>query len=342
MPSKRLIIPIFIPHEACPYRCVYCDQNNIAGVRERADREWVEQTIETYLNSMKPGSFAIREAAFYGGTFTGMAESRQRFLLSLVQPWIESGDIQSIRLSTHPDFISREGLDLLEPFSVKTIELGIQSTDASVLEQSGRGGSLAGFRRAVDLIRRKGFRLGLQLMAGLPGDTAEKFLQSVEDTIEFKPDFVRIYPALVIKDTALHTMHREGRYKPWGLEETIQNCKQALVRFKKNGIPVIRLGLPSEPLLIENIVDGPHHPALKYLVECRIYLDKMAELLSALSEVPSRAVFEVPSREISIYTGHKKENITQLKRRFDLKELRLNPREHLGDIQWAGASSMCV
>ncbi len=337
VPSKRLIVPIFIPHEACPYRCVYCDQNNIAGIRERADKERVEQTIQAYLNSMKPGSFTIQEAAFYGGTFTGMAESRQRFLLSLVQPWIKSGDIHSIRLSTHPDFINREGLDLLEEFSVKTIELGIQSTDETVLKRSGRDGSLSGFRRAVSLIREKGFHLGLQLMAGLPGDTAETFLRSVEDTIGFAPDFVRIYPTLVIKDTALHTMYKEGRYKPWELEETIQNCKQALVRFKASGISVIRLGLPSEPLLVENIVAGPYHPALKYLVECRICLDKMAGLLSRFSTIPLRAVFDVPSREISIYTGHKKENINQLRRRFDLKELRLNPRDHLSDIQWAGA-----
>ena len=210
-----MIVPIFIPHQGCPYRCVFCNQNEISGAEREEDQARLNSAFNTYLKSQPLENLPpIREAAFYGGTFTALPVQRQEFLLSSVQVWVEQGYIQSLRLSTHPGAVNRPVLALLDQYSVETIELGVQSTDPEVLRRSGRGDTPESLERSVHLIRSKGYQLGLQLMLGLPGDSEEIFQQSVGDTLRFKPDFVRIYPALVVRGTALHEMYNRGDYTP--------------------------------------------------------------------------------------------------------------------------------
>ena len=330
MSRQRMIVPIFIPHQGCPYRCVFCNQNEISGAEREGDRERLDNAFNTYLKS-KPLSKLppIREAAFYGGTFTALPEQRQEFLLSAVQSWVDQGFIQSLRLSTHPGAVDEEALARLNNYSVKVIELGVQSTDPDVLSQSGRGDTPESLNRSILLIRNRGYQLGLQLMLGLPGDSEEKFQQSVSDVLRFRPDFVRIYPALVVRGTTLFEMYEKGKYIPWSLDRAINSLKTAVKRFERAGISVIRLGLHPEPSLLANFVDGPYHPALRYLVESRICFDILSDLLSQEPVLPDRVTFNVPLRKISNYTGHRKENILMLKKKFALKDLVLKQTSNL-------------
>ena len=322
MPRQRMIVPIFIPHQGCPYRCVFCNQNEISGVEKEEDQARLDSAFNTYLKSRPLEELPpIREAAFYGGTFTALPVPRQEFLLSSVQGWVNQGYIQSLRLSTHPGAVDAGALALLGKYSVKTIELGVQSTNPEVLRQSGRGDTPESLERSIHLIRSKGYQLGLQLMLGLPGDSEEIFEQSVSDTLQFQPDFVRIYPALVVRETALFEMYKTGEYVPWSLDRTVNALKRAVKRFEGAGIPVIRLGLHPEPSLLANIVAGPHHPALRSLVDSRICFDTLSDLLSREDILPDRVTFKVPLRKISNYTGHRKENILMLKEKFAIKEL---------------------
>jgi histone acetyltransferase (RNA polymerase elongator complex component) len=322
MSRQRMIVPIFIPHQGCPYRCVFCNQNEISGAEREEDQARLDNAFSTYLQSRPLAELpAIREAAFYGGTFTALPVQRQEFLLSSVQCWVDRGYIQSLRLSTHPGAVDAGALALLDNYSVKTIELGVQSTDPEVLRRSGRGDTPESLSQSVHLIRDKGYRLGLQLMLGLPGDSEDIFHQSVSDTLQFKPDFVRIYPALVVRGTALYEMYQKGEYVPWSLERAVNALKGAVKRFEEAGISVIRLGLHPEPSLLAYIVDGPHHPALRSLVESRICFDTLSDLLSRQAVLPERVTFRVPLRKVSNYTGHRKENVLMLKEKFAIKEL---------------------
>ena len=322
MPRERMVVPIFIPHQGCPYRCVFCNQNEISGAEKNGDQEQLSYAFDTYLQSQSLEKLPpVREAAFYGGTFTALPFRRQEFLLSSVQTWVDQGYIHSLRLSTHPGAVDDEALNLLERYSVKTIELGVQSTDPEVLKYSGREDTLEFLEQSVHLIRTRGYQLGLQLMLGLPGDSEEKFQQSITEVLRLKPDFVRIYPALVIRETALHRMYINGEYYPWSLERTVSALKIAFKRLEAAEIPVIRLGLHPEESMLENLVDGPYHPALRDLVESRRCFDTLSELLSQEANLPDRIIFKVPMRKISNYTGHRKENISMLKKKFGIKEL---------------------
>ncbi|MBI4388586.1 MAG: radical SAM protein [Nitrospinae bacterium] len=328
MTRERLIVPIFIPHEGCPYRCVFCNQRDITGVRAKADREAVEQTLHAYLRTGAPLP-AHREAAFYGGSFTGLPQARQEFLLSLAQPWIDSGELHAVRLSTHPLFIDDEKLDLLKRYRVETVELGIQSTDPEVLELSGRPCSLNEIQVAAESIKRKGFNLGLQLMPGLPGDNEETFRKSADDVARMRPRFVRLYPTLVIRGTALHRMYLEKKFVPWDLEVMVERLKYAVLKFNGAGIRIARVGLPPDPSLLENLVAGPFHPALRYLVESRICLDWMAAQLRARAGGAASAIFKVPSKYVSHYTGHRRENVGKLKAMFRLEDVKFVADESL-------------
>ena len=329
-----MILPVFIPHLGCPYRCVFCNQTDITGNQGRADEKKLQETLATYLGDKPLDQLPPnREVAFYGGSFTGLPAERQESLLKQVKPWVKRGLVNAIRLSTHPLFIDSERLALLKKFNVSTIELGIQSTDPNVLELSGRPCSWGTVKMAVDLIKKNGFRLGLQLMPGLPGDTDQTFAISVGDVLSLEPDFVRLYPTLVVRHTELFQMYQEGKYTPWSLPRTVENLKIAVKKFRAKNIPVIRLGLHPDPSLLENYVDGPYHPSLRYLVDCKIGLDEMIDKIRELKELNGQVKFKVPSNRISVYIGHKRENIQKLKTMFLLKDVILQPEKNCDRLQ---------
>jgi histone acetyltransferase (RNA polymerase elongator complex component) len=320
--KKHLIVPIFVSHEGCPYRCSFCNQSKITGTNQKADREMIRETLRSHLESLdKDGLPEIRELAFFGGSFTGIPSERQEYLLSSVQPWILSGQIQSIRISTHALFIDQTRLVMLDKYSVKTVELGIQSTDSDVLRLAGRECPFDVVQSAVAAIRKRELRLGLQLMPGLPGDSERKFQKSVDDVINLGPDFVRIYPTLIIKNTGLYEMYQQGAFTPWSLERMLETVKGAVVKFENAGIPVIRIGLHPDQSLLENYVAGPFHPSFRYLVDSLIARDQMINMLQNLKQIPLSVTFRVPSKRISNFLGHKRENLSVIKNIFGLKSI---------------------
>lgn len=319
---NQLIIPIFIPHEGCPYRCAFCNQSKITGVNQQSDEVIVNQTIQSYLDVFSSENLPEkREVAFYGGSFTGLPEERQKRLLHAVQSSIQSGDVHSIRVSTHSLLINPRAISLLKENNVKTVELGIQSTNDEVLQAVGRPCDYATVQLAVATIRKYKMRLGLQLMPGLPNDDEAIFMKSVRDVIGLKPDFVRIYPTLVIKNTQLYEMYQLGEYLPWKLNRMVRLTKEALLTFQSENIPVIRVGLHSDPSMLENLVDGPYHPAFRYLVDSLIAREKMFDLIDQLQRVPKTLTFKVPSRQVSLYLGHKKDNIQAIKNSYDVSNI---------------------
>ena len=319
---SQLVIPIFIPHEGCPYRCAFCNQSKITGAHERSDQEMVQETIKIYLDALDSNNLPDkREVAFYGGSFTGLAIERQTNLIDAVIPWIISGHIESIRISTHSLLVDDINISFLKDNFVQIVELGIQSTNNDVLNAVGRPCGLATVKDAVKSIRKRNLSLGLQLMPGLPKDDETTFLQSVEDVISLRPDFVRIYPTLVIKNTALFKMYSRGEYLPWSLDRMLQLVKAAMIEFEKAEIPVIRVGLHSDPSMLENLVDGPYHPSFRYLVDSLIAMDKMVSMIEQLKNIPPELTFIVPSNKVSLYLGHKKSNIHKIKKIFGINNI---------------------
>ncbi|MBI5642380.1 MAG: radical SAM protein [Deltaproteobacteria bacterium] len=263
--KKQLIIPIFIPFGGCPHKCAFCDQEGITGNISLPGLTDVTATIEAYLSTWKGAG--LKEVAFYGGSFTGLPLATQKSYLEAAYWYVLSGEIDSLRVSTRPDYIGQEVVALLKEFKVATVELGVQSMSDEVLALSVRGHSSRETVKAVGILKEAGIKTGLQFMPGLPGDTTETVISTTESIIGLKPAFVRIYPALVLKNTALHRMYLNNEYRPWPLDEMVSVCRKAVQLFKDAGIPVIRIGLQPTAELEKNIAAGPYHPSFRQLVE---------------------------------------------------------------------------
>jgi len=308
-----MIIPFFIPHDGCPHQCVFCDQKRITGRAAAPDPASLPGTIREHFASQKRDSGAEpgpAEVAFYGGTFTSLAVGVLRSYLEQVRPFIATGAVRSIRVSTRPDAIDADILTLLAKYHVATVELGAQSMDDEVLRRSGRGHIADQTREAVRLLKEHGFRVGIQLMPGLPADTPATFHRTVGEVIGLGPDLVRIYPALVLSGTPLERLYRDGQYRPLSLDDAVTLCADAAERFRHAGIEVARMGLQSAEELERTgtIVAGPWHPAFGQLVASQIYLGRMRTLLAERND----ADLLVHPDDLSTALGQHRANIDAL------------------------------
>ncbi len=321
MKQRPLIIPVFIPQEGCPHRCVYCDQATISGATQSS---WspglVREHVQGYLGSSDRYPVQV---AYYGGSFTLISEARQRLLLEPVQEFLNQGQVHSLRLSTRPDAIEVKNLRFLNFMGVKTIELGVQTLSDRVLAASARGHSSRQVREATLELKQHGFEVGMQLMPGLPGDCRETFSQTVEKSIALRPDFVRLYPTIVLSNTPLERLYFRGRYRPLSLNEAVEWCKEAKQRFARAAIPVIRTGLQPTTSLEQpgRIVGGPYHPAFGQLVQSAIWNEQISPALEkARSQSPRLAIY-ASSHHLADIRGHRNENINRWLTELDLISL---------------------
>jgi histone acetyltransferase (RNA polymerase elongator complex component) len=307
--KKHYTIPFFIPHEGCPFTCIFCSQKKISGVDAGPDPLEIPGTISAYLKTIPKGSSDI-EVAFFGGSFTGLPVKKQVAYLKSVQPFILDGSISGIRLSTRPDYISQDILDILKKYNVRVVELGVQSLSDEVLNAAKRGHSAFDVKKASELIIKNGFTLGHQIMSGLPSSTLAKELKTARMSVFMKAAQVRIYPVLVIKGTALARMWKNGAYKPLSEKEAIKRCAKLVDIFKNSGVRVLRCGLhPSDGLLSgHDILEGPFHEAFGQKVDtyrCGAILRSWLKNEKRLSQV--RHILFNPQDAGSVI-GHGREN----------------------------------
>lgn len=330
MTARQCIIPIFIPHLGCPHDCVFCNQKRISGSLSPAGPEDVKAAIEKGLAICRQPP----QAAFYGGSFTAIPEREQISLLEAAYPYLQAGKLSGLRLSTRPDAIDGETLDRLGRYGVSTIELGAQSMVDRVLEQSGRGHRSEDTAKASSMIKERGFKLILQMMTGLPGSSMELDLETARRIIALRPDGVRIYPTVIIRDTALCDLWRAGKYPEHTVEDAVRVCAEILPLFEGGNIPVIRLGLnPTDDLSGGDAVGGAYHPALGELVKSRVMLNRARELLSA-AEKGREATLAVSRLCVSQMVGQHRCNVLALRAEFGFERVRVVESDlPLGEIE---------
>ncbi|WBW94804.1 elongator complex protein 3 [Oceanirhabdus sp. W0125-5] len=288
MSKSYYIIPVFVPHEGCPHDCAFCNQHSITGNREEISTSKIRMMIEEYLQSIntKKDKEAVVEISFFGGTFTGIDIKKQKMLLNIAKEYKSKGKIKYIRLSTRPDYINDEILKNLKDYDVDIIELGAQSFDDEVLKAANRGHTAEDIEKASRLIKEYGFTLGIQLMLGLPKADFHRDFYSAKKAVEVKPDFTRLYPALVIKNTEMESMYETGEYTPYTIEECIEITKKIFAFFEVNDIKVIRIGLQptTEISSGSDLVSGPFHPAIRELIEGSLINDMISSSIIDLKE----------------------------------------------------------
>lgn len=321
--KKQYIIPIFVPHLGCPNDCIFCNQKSISGQKKNMTKEEVKKIIDNYLESIKKEDAGI-EIAFYGGSFTAIEPKLQEELLETAYEYVKNRKVESIRVSTRPDAINKEILKRLKKYKVKTIELGVQSANDYILKKANRGHTFADVKKASKMIRWNGFKLGHQMMVGLPESTRSDEINTAKALIKLKPKMVRIYPVLVVKNTELEKEYQEGKYEPLPLVQAVEICKELVRMFADKNIDIIRVGLQNTEEIAQpgskesEVVAGPYHPAFRQLVESAMWYDAIVGKIKKLNVKVKEVEVTVNPIDANNVIGHKKENVLKLKDTYDV------------------------
>ena len=303
------ILPIFIPHLGCPFNCVYCDQHLITKTIQINPKE-IANRIEIFCQ--KNAAIRDKEIAFFRGTFTNLPIEKQKELFDLTKPFLSQ--IFGIRISTRPDFIDDNILKLSKENKVKVIELGIQSFSDDVLSASKRGYNAKTAISACNSIKKHNFKLGIQLMPGLPDFSEKSIIETVKITIRIQPDFVRIYPTIVLKKTVLEKWYKEQKYFPLTIEKAVEIVSEMKLKFEKNKINIIKIGLHSD-IDINSIVAGPYHPSIGEIVSSNILLKKIIE------EYNKSSTLIISAKDVSLFKGLNSRMLSKLKEKLKLDKI---------------------
>lgn len=304
-----LVIPVFIPHRGCPHHCLFCNQEKISGCGHAAHPPDIAGTIAQWLERSSQKTRV--QVAFYGGSFTCLPIDEQMAMLAEVQPFIVAGRVDCIRLSTRPDCISPDICRLLRDFRVGVVELGVQSLSDAVLAENLRGHSAGQCHEAFAQLKASGLEVGLQLMPGLPGETARSFLRGIDEVVRLGPDFVRLYPVLVVKSSGLEQRFLEKSYQPLSLNRAVALTARAYEKLQAAGIKVVRMGLQPSESLDRNFIAGPYHPAFGELVMSRLWLKRIREQLLHL-QPGEKLCLRISPRDHGAVVGMKRANIRRL------------------------------
>ena len=303
-------ISVFVPHKGCPNDCSFCNQRTISGQTVPATPEDVRKAVEIAIEyNVNPKN---TEIAFFGGSFTAIEREYMCSLLTAAKCFLDSHNFKGIRVSTRPDCIDESILETLKNYGVTAIELGAQSMDDNVLAANHRGHTADDVRRASKLIKEHGFELGLQMMTGLYKSDFQKDLYTANEIIKLKPDTVRVYPTVVLKNTHLGYLQEISEYKAPTAEESAPFCAELLQLFESNNIKVIKLGLHSSENVESDMVGGAYHPAFRELCEGHIYLERILEKLDGKEKNCEYTIF-VNEKALSKAKGQQKRNEKALK-----------------------------
>jgi histone acetyltransferase (RNA polymerase elongator complex component) len=310
-----IIYPIFIPNKGCPFKCVFCDQQQFDSVSE-VPLEQLERQVAQFCQKHDN---EVKQIAFFGGTFTGLHFSEKEKYTKLVTPFLD--EKTSIRVSTRPDMVSLEELDWCKNNGIKTIELGIQDFSDTVLQNSKRGYTSQIAIDACLRVKQAGFELGVQLMPGLPAASNATVEYNIDCLIKILPNYLRIYPLIILDKTSLWQDYEAGLVKPLSLDEAIAVSLQLSDAAEKHGIEVIKIGIPSLGTNVK--YHGPYHPAFGELVKAQRLINKIAEIYKPASTV------HIAKQDLSLLTGHHSYGLKKLLNRLDLCSIKIKLDESL-------------
>lgn len=331
---KHKNIPFFIPHSGCKNNCVFCSQTKITGfslpdgdiIAEARRLKSVVDEALCYLGD------AEAQIGFFGGSFTGIEPRRMLLLLDTAYEYVKNKKVSGIRLSTRPDYIDEDILALLKARGVTDIELGLQSTDENVLAAAGRGHGREICFKSAKLITDYGFRLGGQMMIGLPLSDEEKEIQTAKDIVAMGASCARIYPTVVFAGTELYEMTLSGVYKPISNDVAVRRSAECLRIFKNADVDMLRIGLHASAELAAAPY-GANHPAMGEMVYAYLTYCDICEKIGSADTCGKILKIFAPPKTVSSVAGLRAENKKKLKDRYGFKAIKIYKSESISDIK---------
>jgi len=293
-----MVVPIFLPHSGCGQRCIYCHQGYITdiGVGD----------LKTRIDSALKGRREACEVGLFGGNIFGIEPASLEGLFSLFAE--HRNVISGFRLSTKPVPLVDETIDILKRNGVDLIELGIPTFNDAILAAVNRDHTAQDLYCAYERLGGEGFRLALQFMVGLPGETMSDIERTVEDMVRLRPEYIRIYPLVILRNTPLYGLYERGDFKPISFDDALERACFIYVNALRHDIDVANVGLTDNEMVSGMVAGGFYHPAYGLLVQSRIFRGALETALGKLT-CPKEVTVTLHKNDIPLLVGHRRENL---------------------------------
>jgi len=296
--GKMRIIPIFLPHSGCKTMCSFCNEYSATGIVKKPDKSEIKEIVLEYRSYFKNKDYV--ELGFYGGTFTGNENATLKIYLDIAMELFRENLIHGIRFSTSPNEITDEKIKIIKEYPVKMIEIGVESFDEKVLKEAKRPHGVKDVYNSIDLIKKEKIPFGIHLMTDLPYSDYNKDLRSVIETVNLKPNVVRIHPTVVLKGSQLEKDYRENKYNPKSVDETVSDLWKFYVLINAKNIKISRIGICLYGEQKKSVVAGPYHESLGDIVKSIVYLNILEKIYL------EKGRLKIPFSQKNIFTGYKK------------------------------------
>lgn len=174
-----------------------------------------------------------------------------------------------ITFETKPDWCKEEQADRMLRLGGTKVEIGVQTTYDQINRDMHRGHGVQASKNANKCLRDSGFKIGYHMMPGQPGMTQEMNLNDFErifNDSDWKPDYLKIYPTLVVKGTRVYDMWKRGDFDPLSNEEATELISEVMSKIPK----YVRLTRVQRDIPADNIEGGVWKSNLRQLAQNRL------------------------------------------------------------------------
>ncbi|TSC94926.1 MAG: elongator complex protein 3 [Parcubacteria group bacterium Athens1014_10] len=172
----------------------------------------------------------------------------------------------SLTLETRPDYINEQEIKRMRQLGCTKVEIGAQTLDDSILQLNQRGHNAEEIIRATKILKDAGFKVCYHMMPNLPGSDLKKDLETFKKLFndsDFRPDYLKIYPCVVTKNSPLYKAWKQGEYKPYSEKSLLE----LLIKIKKIIPPYVRVSRLIRDIPSNSIEAGNKVSNLRELIQ---------------------------------------------------------------------------
>lgn len=204
---KNLELYIHIPF--CLKKCAYCDFLSFS-CDEKTQISYADaliREIEFYGPKMK--EYLVSTIFIGGGTPSWLDENKMVEILETIYMYFNISPEAEISMECNPGTVTAAKLEKYRRAGVNRLSIGLQSADNEELQLLGRIHTYENFLKAYEMAKNAGFvNINIDLMSGIPYQTAEKFLHTLQKVVRLKPSHISVYSLIIEKGTSFYETYK--------------------------------------------------------------------------------------------------------------------------------------
>ena len=224
--DKTCIIPIFMPNLKLKENYIFCDtkEKEVKKIKKSEIKKIIENELSKVDNETNV------EVVIFTRNIEDLISDKEN-VLELISEYIKENKITSAKISTRPESINKNTIKILKKYKVRSIEILVPSSNDYILKKSNAQIMFSDIKKTSKLLRWNGFKVGYQMMVGLPESTRLDEINTAKALIKLKPNTIKIFPVLVLKGTTLEKEYNNEKYVPLNLVQAVEICKEIVRMF---------------------------------------------------------------------------------------------------------------